>query len=69
MVRLVKPEILIVFEVKELCDRPVTEPRSAEKLSADDRNVTLLGPVLERFQLNTNEVGVNENPEVGETIN
>lgn len=69
VVRLVKPEMVIVFEANAPATIPVTEPRFVEKLSAEDRNVTLLGPVDDRSQVKTNEVGVKVNPALGVTIN
>lgn len=48
---------------------PVTEPKSAAKLSAEDLKATLEGPVLERSQVNTNSVTSNPNKASGVTTN
>ncbi len=41
------PEIVMVFPVVKLADRPVTDPKSLPKESAEDRRVSDEGPVLE----------------------
>ena len=67
VVKLVKPEMVIVLNVPIAAVRTV--PKSAAKPSALDRSATLLGPVPDLSQLNTKEVGVNENPGLGVTTN
>jgi hypothetical protein len=48
---------------------PVTVPKSAVKPSAEERSVTVEGPVLDLSHVKTNEVAVKEYPEFGVTIN